>query len=81
MNQTIYKPHSGNDFMADSLLPCPFCGSDAELTFIGNDYAKSRKVEIKCSGCRITLVNAGIRTGSRELAVYSIESWNKRVTI
>ena len=79
MEQTIYKPHSGNDFLADVMLSCPFCGGEPELTFIGNDYSKKRKVEIKCRGCRVTLVNAGIRSGSEQLAKLSIEAWNKRV--
>ena len=79
MEQTTYYPHSGNDFIADVMLSCPFCGGEPELTFIGNDYSKSRKVEIKCKGCRVTLVNAGIRSGSEQLAKWSIEAWNKRV--
>lgn len=79
MEQIEYKPHSGNNFLADALLQCPFCGENANLTFIGNDYSKKRKVEIRCKGCRATMVNAGIRTKSEELAKYSIEAWNKRV--
>jgi Lar family restriction alleviation protein len=79
MEQTIYKPHSGNDFLADVMLSCPFCGGEPQLTFIGNDYSKKRKVEIKCKGCRVTMVNAGIRSGSEQLAKWSIEAWNKRV--
>lgn len=80
MEQTIYKPHSGNDFLADVMLPCPFCGSEPKLTFIGNDYSKSRRVEIKCTGCRVTMANDGIRVGSEQLAKWSIEAWNKRTS-
>ena len=80
MEQTIYKPHSGNDFLADVMLSCPFCGGEPQLTFIGNDYSKKRKVEIKCKGCRVTMINAGIRSGSEQLAKWSIEAWNKRVS-
>jgi len=80
MKQTIYKPHSGNDFLADVMLSCPFCGGEPQLTFIGNDYSKKRKVEIKCKKCRVTMVNAGIRSGSEQLAKLSIEAWNKRVS-
>jgi hypothetical protein len=79
MEQTTYYPHSGNDFIADVMLSCPFCGGEPELIFIGNDYSKKRKVEIKCKVCRVTMVNAGIRSGSEQLAKWSIEAWNKRV--
>jgi len=79
MEQTTYYPHSGNNFEADKLLPCPFCGGKPELTFIGNDYSKKRKVEIKCTSCHCTMVNAGIRTGSKQLSILSIEAWNKRI--
>lgn len=79
MKQIEYKPHSGVNFLADELLPCPFCGGEAVLTFMGNDYAKSRKVEVKCPNCRAKIINAGIRIKSKELAIYSINAWNKRV--
>jgi len=77
--QIEYKPHSGNVFLADVMLSCPFCGGEPQLNFIGNDYSKKRKVEIKCKKCRVTMVNAGIRAGSEQLAKWSIEAWNKRV--
>lgn len=79
MEQTIYKPHSGNDFLADIMLSCPFCGGEPQLTFIGNNYSKMRKVEIKCKGCRVIMVNVSIKSGSEQLAKWSIEAWNKRV--
>ena len=79
MKQEIYKPHGGKEFLADSLLSCPFCGAEPQLTFIGNDYSKSRTVEIKCKGCRVKMVNSGIIMGGEQLAKVSIEKWNKRV--
>ena len=81
MEQAEYKPHSGNVFLADVLLSCPFCGGEAGLMFIGNDYTKTRKVEIKCSNinCRATIINAGRRKNSEQVTKWSIESWNKRV--
>lgn len=81
MKQTIYRPHSGKDFEADELLPCPFCGYIPELLFIGNDFTKKRSVEIKCTNinCRVHRISSGIRSTSKELALWSIESWNKRV--
>lgn len=81
MKQTIYRPHSGNDFEADELLPCPFCGHIPELLFIGNDFTKKRSVEIKCTNflCGIHRISSGIKSGSKQLALWSIEAWNKRI--
>lgn len=81
MKQITYKPHNGNDFSYDVMLPCPFCGGDPQLTFIGNNYTKSRKVEIECMKCRVKMVNSGIRIGSEQLAKMSIEAWNKRIGV
>jgi len=78
MEKPTYKPHAAPEFEADPLLSCPFCGESPELTFIGNDFCKKRKVQIKCKGCRVTMVNAGIRSNSEQLARWSIEAWNKR---
>jgi len=78
MNQISYKPHATGAFMYEEMLPCPFCNGEPKLTFIGSDYTKRRKVQIRCNGCRITLVNAGINTGSEKLAKWSIDDWNKR---
>lgn len=79
METTKYIPHSGKEFEYDQLLPCPFCGSIPELHFIGNDYTKSRKVEIKCKGCRATMINATIRNDAEWIAKISIDNWNKRI--
>lgn len=77
---TTYYPHTGKAFMADDLLPCPFCGSEAELIFIGNDYTNERSVEIKCEDldCRVSVVTAGIRADSKQVALWSIQKWNRR---
>ncbi len=81
LQQITYMSHSGNEFLADVMLPCPFCGSEADLLFYGNEYSKSRRVEIKCSNkeCRVSVVSAGIRSDSRQVAVWALSIWNKRV--
>jgi formate dehydrogenase maturation protein FdhE len=78
MKQVNYSPHSGNDFEYDQVLPCPFCGEIPIVKFIGNNYTKSRKVEIKCSGCRATMINATLRHDAEWIAKISIDNWNKR---
>ena len=70
---------NGGEFEADKLLPCPFCGSAPELIFIGNDYTKSRKVEIKCKKCRIRRTDAGIHKDHEWVARKAIEQWNERL--
>ncbi len=66
--------------MTIELKPCPFCGSDARMTEIGNAHTKSRTVEIKCSNamCRATMVNKAMMHTMRWLAAKSAESWNQR---
>lgn len=75
-----YTDNSGNDFIADVMLPCPFCGSEPEMMFIGNNHTKSRKVTIKCTNkmCRAQMTNAGLRSSHRRVAMVSIEAWNNR---
>ena len=78
MEAREYLPNTGNSFMADELLPCPFCGGEPELKFVGNDYTKSRKATIKCKKCRAEITNAALKHDSKWCAMVSIEDWNKR---
>lgn len=79
METTIYYGNSGA-FTADVLLPCPFCGAKPNITFVGNDYTKKRKVNVKCPKCRAERTDAGIRTNLNDLAVVAIKNWNERGT-
>ena len=78
MEKCIYSPHTGEPFKADALLECPFCGGIPQLNFIGNDYTKTREVNIRCSNCRVTMPNKGRRFNSEQLAKITIDNWNKR---
>ena len=60
------------------LKPCPFCGSDAEVIHIGNDYTKSQKIKIKCPKCRIERTDKVINHSIEWLLSKSVDSWNKR---
>ena len=75
-----YKDNDGYKFTYYRLKECPFCGSLPEINFIGNNFTKSRKVEITCSdkkcSCRIT--TAGIHSNHEQVAKWSIDKWNKR---
>ena len=78
MTAKEYTPHTEPSFTYDALLPCPFCGGEAELLFIGNSYTKSRKAEIKCKKCYARIINAALKHGSEWVAKHSIDDWNKR---
>ena len=78
MKSNEYFPHTEPSFMADELLPCPFCGADPELIFIGNGYTKIRKAQIKCPKCRIQRIDATIKHSSEWVAKAAINHWNER---
>lgn len=78
MKAKEYFPHTEPSFMADELLPCPFCGATPELIFIGNGYTKTRKAQIKCPKCRIQRIDAAIKHSSEWVAKVAINHWNKR---
>lgn len=62
------------------LLPCPFCGNEAELIEKGNNYTKKRFITIKCTNkdCRAEMTNGAIRNDMNWLRGISTDAWNKR---
>jgi formate dehydrogenase maturation protein FdhE len=63
------------------LLNCPFCGGEPEVSHIGNDHTKTRKIKIKCKKCRCEKVDAAMRFNFEWLEKIVVESWNKRYLI
>ena len=61
------------------LLRCPFCGGEPELKRKGNEFTKSRCVEIKCKNCRITRTDCAIRNSMEWVENIAIKAWNTRV--
>lgn len=76
--KTIYAPHTEPEFEYEVLKPCPFCGKEVELQFVGNGYTRGRQVKIICRNCNITMLNATLR-GSEWIAKLTIDDWNKRI--
>lgn len=65
--------------VADKLLPCPFCGSDAELRYHPSAMRdpSSRTWEVGCSMCSARVGNTIYAIGmTRDEA---IAAWNRRV--
>lgn len=62
-----------------TLLNCPFCDTEPEIRYIGNDYTKKRMIEVKCPKCRIKRTDAALRYGFDFLEKIAVEAWNQRV--
>jgi hypothetical protein len=60
------------------LLPCPFCGCQPELKYIGNDRLKKRSITIKCPNCRIERTDSALRFGFEWLEGVVEKNWNTR---
>lgn len=74
-----YTDNNGNQFHAEKLKPCPFCGCDAKLHIRGNKSTKSRKAIIKCSGCRVQRTDGALKHGQEWVSKVAIRNWNKRI--
>lgn len=74
-----YTDNNGNTFELDSLKPCPCCGGDADLEFIGNTHTKSRKTLIRCTKCFLKRTDAEFYKDAKWCATQSIKQWNKRI--
>jgi len=71
-----YEEATRRDTM--NLLPCPFCGTEPDVEFIGNAHTKSRKVKVRCPKCRIERTDAAIRYGFEWLRGIAEKNWNQR---
>lgn len=62
--------------MINELKPCPFCGSDAQLDYLGyRDKTKNHAV-IRCKRCGAQI----IRSVSIDRLSEAINAWNRRAT-
>ena len=63
------------------LKPCPFCGSaDISLKRIGNAHTNSRRIIIKCRGCRVGRTDGALRYSFGWLEERAVKKWNTRHT-
>jgi len=65
------------------LLPCPFCGGEAEVYRVGNAHTKKRSVVVDCktSGCTIKMTVGVIHQSLDWAEGKAIEKWNTRLPI
>jgi transposase-like protein len=78
LEQVTYTDNLGNEFIADVMLPCPFCGGEAKLEMIGNNYSKTKKARIKCKKCHVQRVDAAIINDQVWCGKTVIKQWNTR---
>lgn len=60
---------------------CPFCDGEPNVIFIGNPLTKSQKIQIKCTGCRVTRTDAILNGRGHDihwLEAVAIKNWNQR---
>lgn len=76
----LRQQDNNGDWHDITLKRCPFCGEFPDVTFIGNNYTKSRKVIIKCPSCRVQRTDSGIVNGFAWLLDKACEHWNARAT-
>lgn len=74
-----YIDNDGNTHEDFPLKPCPFCGAEPELSFIGNAHTKSRSVKIECNVCGVEITNSVIRNTHGMCLNISVQKWNKRI--
>ena len=70
------KPFDESRYL--DFLPCPFCGNNPVVRFIGNDSTTRRAIEVKCGSCGATRIDAAIMHGFDWLEDIAVKNWNKR---
>jgi hypothetical protein len=66
---------------AIELLPCPFCGGEAEIIEYGNALTGWDKTETKCRCCNTVQTHKWLRYKFDYdfIMQKTVEAWNKRV--
>lgn len=78
MSETHKNNEMIDNFKINNLLPCPFCNSNVEKIFIGNDYTKKRSVVIKCKTCCLEMSISALKNNHRWCEEEITKKWNKR---
>ena len=74
------KPNADDDFEVEELLPCPFCGGTAEVTFKGNKFTLMKSATVKCLTCLMQKTVGAIHNNQEWCARTAIKVWNTRIT-
>ena len=75
VNSYGFEPADG-DMAENELLPCPFCGGEAELVHWTNQLSWNTNYGIQCTTCKIMIDSAHSYFHTAEEA---ITAWNRRV--
>lgn len=62
--------------MMPELLPCPFCGGQAELK-----QTRKNQMTIKCKNCPSKMVQGVVRYSLEWLEGTLVKNWNKRTCL
>jgi len=60
------------------LMDCPFCGGEPKIKHIGNDFRPRKKMEVKCSVCRVKRTDATLGHEFSWLEDVVAKNWNQR---
>jgi Lar family restriction alleviation protein len=65
------------------LLPCPFCGGEAEIVQIGNEATPKRGYEVRCLtwGCATKKRAMVIRQPMTKAREFALAIWNTRAAL
>lgn len=70
----IFKSY--DDKREYKLNRCPFCGGEPNVSFIGNEFGKKRKIVIKCKKCRCQRTDATLKNNFEWLEDIAVNNWN-----
>ena len=63
------------------LKPCPFCGGQAYLRQVGNEFTKKRGFDVGCKSCRVNIKDRALVQSLEWLRPKTIQRWNLRAVV
>ena len=60
------------------LKNCPFCNTDPEVKYTGNEATKTRTIQIKCPKCLVSRIDRTRLFTFKFLENVAVKQWNQR---